>query len=125
LIPDADQRAIACAEAIRSVTHLVLAPDRETLFIKSFPVFFFVFLAIDLVRPSRFQRDQKTFSAGPCSFRSLELWFGRLHFNGTDVQPVFDSRHGRITGKTFFQQFQFGAEFVLAERARLQSEQRA
>jgi hypothetical protein len=57
LIPDADQRAIACAEAIRSVTHLVLAPDRKSLFIKSFPVFFFVFLAIDLVRPSR--------SAGP------------------------------------------------------------
>jgi len=29
LIADANRRAIACAEAIRSVTHLVLAPDRE------------------------------------------------------------------------------------------------
>ena len=59
LIPDADRRAIACAEAIRSVTHLVLAPDRKSLFIKSFPVFFFVFLAIDLVRPSRFNGTRK------------------------------------------------------------------
>ena len=29
LIPDANRRAIACSEAIRSVTHLVLAPDGE------------------------------------------------------------------------------------------------
>jgi hypothetical protein len=46
-------------EAIRSVTHLVLAPIRKSLFIKSFPVFFFVFLAIDLVRPSRFSGTRK------------------------------------------------------------------
>jgi hypothetical protein len=47
--------------AIRSVTHLVLAPDRKSLFLKlkSFPVFFFVFLAIDLVRPSRFSGTRK------------------------------------------------------------------
>src|SRR5436189_5950255 len=31
LISDADRRAIACAEAIRSVTHLVLAPDPKKL----------------------------------------------------------------------------------------------
>jgi hypothetical protein len=46
-------------EAIRSVTHLVLAPDRRSLFFKGFPVFFFVFLAIDLVRPSRFSGTRK------------------------------------------------------------------
>jgi len=40
LIPDADRRAIACAEAIRSVTHLVLAPDRES----SFYLFSFLYL---------------------------------------------------------------------------------
>jgi hypothetical protein len=27
-----------------------------------------------LLRPSRQRRDQKTFSAGPCSFRTKELW---------------------------------------------------
>jgi hypothetical protein len=55
------------SEAIRSVTHLVLAPDRKILFIKSFPSL--LCLSCDrLSAPIPLQRDQKTFSAGPCSF---------------------------------------------------------
>lgn len=45
------------------------------------------------LRPSRRKRDQKTFSPGPCSFNTKELWFRQKR----QVQPVFDSRHGRIT----------------------------
>jgi hypothetical protein len=41
LIPEANRRAIACAEAIRSVTHLVLARAPGILFSKSFPDFCF------------------------------------------------------------------------------------
>jgi hypothetical protein len=45
-----------------------------------------------------YSRIQKTFSAGPCSFSTRELWFpGRLGAAG--VQPVSDSRHGRIACK--------------------------
>jgi hypothetical protein len=49
LIPDRFLGEPLLNEAIRSVTHLVLAPDRKSLFFKCFSVFFFVFLAIDLV----------------------------------------------------------------------------
>jgi len=50
------------------------------------------------LRPSRLRRDQKTFSAGPRSFNCKELWFpGSLAASG--VQPVSDSRHGRIACK--------------------------
>jgi hypothetical protein len=49
-------------------------------------------------RPSRHRRDQKTFSAGPRSFNTKELWFpGNSSASG--VQPVCDSRHGRIACK--------------------------
>jgi hypothetical protein len=50
LIPDAHRRAIACAEAIRSVTHLVLARSGKLCLFslsRSFPVFVWVFLAIN------------------------------------------------------------------------------
>ena len=50
------------------------------------------------LRPSRHGRDQKTFSAGPRSFSFQELWFlGSASASG--VQPVVDSRHGRIACK--------------------------
>lgn len=48
--------------------------------------------------PSRRRRDQKTFSAGPRSFSSEELWFSG-NSAVSKVQPVVDSRHGRITYK--------------------------
>ncbi len=73
LISDADRRAIACAEAIRSVTHLVLAPDPKKLsgsffsYSQSFFVFSLSFLRLTGA-PIPPQRDQKTFSAGPRSF---------------------------------------------------------
>jgi hypothetical protein len=52
------------------------------------------------LRPSRHRRDQKTFSAGPRSFNSKELWFpGSISASG--VQPVSDSRYGRITCKAY------------------------
>ena len=53
-----------------------------------------------VLRPSRHWRDQKTFSAGPRSFNSKELWFPGA-IAGFGVQPVSDSRHGRITCKMF------------------------
>jgi hypothetical protein len=43
-------------------------------------------------------RSQKTFSAGPRSFSSKELWFTSSIPAGC-VQPVSDSRHGRIADK--------------------------
>jgi len=82
LISDANRRAIACAEAIRSVTHLVLAPGKQSSFsglvllflhIKSFFVFSFSLSFLPAPIPSL--RDQKTFSAVPCSFIWKELWF--------------------------------------------------
>ena len=42
---------------------------------------------------------QKTFSAEPCSFSTKELWFPSRALRSR-VQPVIDSRHGRITCKT-------------------------
>ena len=49
--------------------------------------------------PIRHRRDQKTFSAGPRSFNSKELWIpGSSASRG---QPVSDSRHGRIACKVF------------------------
>ena len=48
--------------------------------------------------PSRQRRDQKTFSAGPRSFNAQELWFF-ANLAAFEVQPVVDSRHGRITCK--------------------------
>ena len=45
------------------------------------------------------RRVQKTFSAGPCSFNSRELWFRKSSSATFTVQPFSDSRHGRITGK--------------------------
>jgi len=50
------------------------------------------------LRPSRHRRDQKTFSAGPRSFNSKVLWFPR-GIAASGVQPVSDSRHGRIACK--------------------------
>ena len=47
---------------------------------------------------------QKTFSAGPCSFNSKELWFPGSG-GAPKVQPVIDSRHGRIACKTFLCRF--------------------
>ena len=49
-----------------------------------------------VLRPSRHWRDQKTFSAGPRSFSSKEVW---VPGNPSQVQPVSDSRHGRIACK--------------------------
>ena len=53
-------------------------------------------------RPTRC-RVQKTFSAGPCSFNSVELWVPGL--KGDPVQPQADSRHGRIAFKLSWQPF--------------------
>ena len=50
------------------------------------------------LRPSHHRRDQKTFSAGPRSFNSKELLFPE-GMAASGVQPVADSRHGRITCK--------------------------
>jgi hypothetical protein len=50
------------------------------------------------LRPSRHRRDQKTFSAGPRSFNAKELWFP-VSIAACGVQPVADSRHGRIACK--------------------------
>ena len=41
---------------------------------------------------------QKTFSAGPCSFRFQELWLAAFP---RGFQPVSDSRHGRIAYQAF------------------------
>ena len=49
-------------------------------------------------RPSRRRRDQKTFSAGPRSFTSGELWFS-ASIAAARGQPFADSRHGRIVCK--------------------------
>jgi len=71
-------------------------------------------------RPSRLRRDQKTFSAGPRSFTVSELWFpgsGTL----TGVQPLVDSRHGRIADKVSVS----CVNIELHESGRLQSHLRA
>jgi hypothetical protein len=71
-------------------------------------------------RPSRHRRDQKTFSAGPRSFNSKELWFpGSIPASGG--QPVSDSRHGRITCKAYLSCI----NIKLKESRRLQSTHRA
>ena len=78
LIPDHFRCAKSHNEAIRSVTHLVLAHKLSRSFsVLSLSVFFIlkasgslsflVFLAMDSA-PIPLLRDQKTFSAGPCSF---------------------------------------------------------
>jgi len=55
-------------------------------------------LSAPALRPSRHRRDQKTFSAGPRSFNAKELWFpGSIA--ASRVQPIADSRHGRIACK--------------------------
>jgi len=88
-------------EAIRSVTHLVLAPVNQRsssqsalvhVYIKSFWVF--VFLVIDCAHPV---------AAGPenlqCRFAFIQFVRALVHPTpspGAGVQPVFDSRHGRI-----------------------------
>src|SRR5882724_5959257 len=68
------------------------APREVFAFIKSFPSLSFPSLAA----PNPLWRVQKTFSSGPCSFslknRGSQTW--------VRAQPVFDSRHGRITGKS-------------------------
>ena len=107
LIPDANRYYYA--EAIRSVTHLVLARSGKLcLFFLSisFPVFVLVFLAIN--------RSAHPASAGPenVQCRSVFIQFlralvPRRLWPGRRVQPVFDSRHGRIAGKTFSKQFHF------------------
>ena len=72
------------------------------------------------LRPSRHRRDQKTFSAGPRSFNSKELWFpGSIPASG--VQPVSDSRHGRITCKAYLSCVKIKGK----ESRRLQSNHRA
>jgi hypothetical protein len=63
-------------EAIRSVTHLVLAPDQESslffLHLKTSPSLSWSFLRLTGAPIPRL-RDQKTFSTGPCSFSLKEL----------------------------------------------------
>ena len=114
-IAEACRRAIACAEAIRSVTHLVLARlGKLCLFSlsRSFPVFVLVFLAIN---PSAHPA-----SAGPenVQCRSVFIQFVRALvprrlLPGRRVQPVFDSRHGRIACKfSFPSSSTFGAKLT-------------
>src|ERR1051325_10053994 len=72
-------------------------------------------------RPSRHRRDQKTFSAGPRSFSTKEFWFSKSSGKAAfGVQPIFDSRHGRITGKVFP-----SCLTQMVESSRLQSVKRA
>jgi hypothetical protein len=61
------------SEAIRSVTHLVLAPDRKFFLLKASRLFF-VFLAIDSVRPSRFSGTRKY--SVPVRVHSVSKRFG-------------------------------------------------
>ena len=125
LIPHPPRRPLP-GEAIRSVTHLVLAPwsqffwtqfsDRKEragiapgpgslrpgfLGHRSFtPAAPFLASRVRTGSAPKggYPALQKTFSAGPCSFSSKEFWFpGSLAASG--VQPVLDSRHGRITCK--------------------------
>jgi hypothetical protein len=63
----------ASREAIRSVTHQVLAPDRRLfLFFSLKAVFLFPSFG---PAPNSVFRVQKTFSAGPCSFSFQDQWF--------------------------------------------------
>ena len=73
-------------------------------------------------RPSRRGRDQKTFSAGPRSLNTKELWFPGREPVAVGVQPCFDSRHGRITSKVFLGRVILTITKV--ESSRLQSTQR-
>ena len=63
-------------EAIRSVTHLVLAPfpKKLSLFLLLKASSSLSFLQLNRA-PDPLLRVQKTFSAGPCSFSCGELWF--------------------------------------------------
>jgi hypothetical protein len=136
------------SEAIRSVSHLGLAQGRRMLLAASFRTersrpdrsrpgslrlgflgqpFYYphaLVLASACVHPSGAHpesfRGQKTFSAGPRSFNTKELWFpGTLPSSG--VQPVFDSRHGRIACKVYLS----CTQRELQESRRLQSNHRA
>jgi hypothetical protein len=71
-------------KAIHSVTHLDLARDAESLFIKSFPA----------LRPSRFSGTRKRSVPGRVHSVSQNVGSPELT---SGVQSVFDSRHGRIT----------------------------
>jgi hypothetical protein len=113
-------------EAIRSVTHLVLAlggqrsatnysnrKERAERLLPGSLRLGFLGQQPFTLRPRAWQAAvalawrpipvppgiQKTFSAGPCSFSTKELWFP-ASVCAPVVQPVFDSRHGRITCKT-------------------------
>lgn len=84
LIPDADRRAIALAEeAIRSVTHLVLALHCSSV----------------CCAQSRILGIRKTFSAGLRSFSCKETMDWPLRLKRKSAQPVFDSQLGRIAFK--------------------------
>ena len=70
--------------------------------------------------PNSLLRVQKTFSAGPRSLNSKELWVsGGL--GASEVQPVSDSRHGRIACKVSLSY----VNLKYQENRRLQSTHRA
>ena len=96
----------ACSsEAIRSVSHLVLAPYPKELFlfllfsfIKSFFVFVFSFLSTYSERPSRHKARPENFQCR-AAFIHCQRAMGRRKLFTPEVQAVFDSRHGRMACK--------------------------
>jgi len=116
LIPDRFRCVTSPNEAIRSVTHLVLAHKLPgSLSVLSLSLFFIlkaseslsflVFLAIDSARPSRYRGTRKR--SVPVRVHSVDKSYGFVgaRCQAAAVQPVFDSRHGRIACKTFLWQF--------------------
>src|SRR6266581_1097739 len=95
-------------EAIRSVTHLVLALDR-----KSSSVFSFYSKASSSWSFFRLtERPTRCASPENVQYRSVfiqfEIFLVRRHLSpGASVQPACDSRHGRIACKTFREQFHY------------------
>jgi hypothetical protein len=104
-------------EAVRSVTHLVLALGTGSLFLllKSFPV-----RGLSCEPPPRPTRNRGSRKHSvPVRVHSIykELWFA-----GCGAQPVCDSRHGRIAVKKSSTPSPLRCG---GERGRLQSNQRA
>ena len=75
-------RSLSLAEAVRSVTHLVLALHSRCC-----------------CAQSRILGIRKTFSAGPRSFSCKEAFDWPLRLKRKSIQPVFDSQLGRIAFK--------------------------
>jgi len=69
LIPEPPRHPLPWAQAIRSVTHLVLAPEQVRVI---HPARWGPQFTAAAPAPIPLGRDQKTFSSGPCSFSFKE-----------------------------------------------------